>query len=133
MPCVQTLTSKACSEEGLEDATSLLLRLSRGCPSARQVVLRLLLEGARALGATVEASIGALLAELRTLNARLASERRALEESERDDASAGSPAPQLTTTGGQGGQHSHGVGKFMGVSLPALSDVCSRCLVHVTF
>lgn len=97
---VETLTSKACSEEGLEDATSLLLRLSRGCPSARQVVLRLLLEGARALGATVEASIGALLAELRTLNARLASERRALEESERDDASAGSPAPQLTTTGG---------------------------------
>ncbi|CAN8005058.1 unnamed protein product, partial [Ixodes pacificus] len=61
---VETLTSKACSEEGLEDATSLLLRLSRGCPSARQVVLRLLLEGARDLGATVGASIGALLAEL---------------------------------------------------------------------
>ncbi|XP_077544919.1 HECT, UBA and WWE domain containing E3 ubiquitin protein ligase 1 isoform X4 [Haemaphysalis longicornis] len=102
---VETLTSKACSEEGLEDATSLLLRLSRGCPSARQVVLRLLLEGARALGATVEASIGALLAELRTLNARLASERRALEESERDDAA--SPAPTLpgvpSVAGGRAG------------------------------
>ncbi|CAN8025340.1 unnamed protein product, partial [Ixodes persulcatus] len=90
---VETLTSKACSEEGLEDATSLLLRLSRGCPSARQVVLRLLLEGARDLGATVGASIGALLAELSTLNARLASERLALEENERDDAAGRLPSP----------------------------------------
>ncbi|XP_049513921.1 E3 ubiquitin-protein ligase HUWE1-like [Dermacentor silvarum] len=101
---VETLTSKACSEEGLEDATSLLLRLSRGCPSARQVVLRLLLEGARSLGATVETSIAALLAELRTLNARLASERLALEENERDDAYAAGrgsavSSPQPGTSG----------------------------------
>lgn len=101
---VETLTSKACSEEGLEDATSLLLRLSRGCPSARQVVLRLLLEGAQSLGATVETSIAALLAELRTLNARLASERLALEENERDDAYAAGRAatvssPQPGTSG----------------------------------
>ncbi|XP_054925199.1 E3 ubiquitin-protein ligase HUWE1 isoform X3 [Dermacentor andersoni] len=101
---VETLTSKACSEEGLEDATSLLVRLSRGCPSARQVVLRLLLEGARSLGATVETSIAALLAELRTLNARLASERLALEENERDDAYAAGrgstvSSPQPGTSG----------------------------------
>ncbi|XP_064483541.1 E3 ubiquitin-protein ligase HUWE1-like isoform X1 [Ornithodoros turicata] len=94
---VEALTSKACSEEGLEDATALLLRLSRGCPSARQVVLRLLMDGARDLGSTVATSIGALLSELRALNTRLAKERRALEESERDAARpAGSnarPAP----------------------------------------
>ncbi|KAL3226528.1 hypothetical protein MRX96_004417 [Rhipicephalus microplus] len=94
---VETLTSKACSEEGLEDATSLLLRLSRGCPSARQVVLRLLLEGAQSLGATVETSIAALLAELRTLNARLASERLALEENERDDAYAAGRAATVSS------------------------------------
>ncbi|KAH6922925.1 hypothetical protein HPB50_020264 [Hyalomma asiaticum] len=94
---VETLTSKACSEEGLEDATSLLLRLSRGCPSARQVVLRLLLEGAQSLGATVETSIAALLAELRTLNARLASERLALEENERDDAYAAGRASAVSS------------------------------------
>lgn len=50
---VEVLTSKSCSEEGLEDATSLLLQLSRANSATRDNILRLLLEGARHLGATV--------------------------------------------------------------------------------
>lgn len=65
---VEVLTSKSCSEEGLEDVTSLLLRLSRSCPKTRDVVLRLLLDGARQLGFTVCQNIESLNEELRTLN-----------------------------------------------------------------
>jgi len=37
---VEVFTSKSCSEEGLEDATSLLLRLSRSCPITRTTVCK---------------------------------------------------------------------------------------------
>ncbi len=50
---VEVLTSKSCSEEGLEDATSLLLQLSRATNATRETVLKLLLAGARQLGLTV--------------------------------------------------------------------------------
>ena len=50
---VEVLTSKSCTEEGLEDATHLLLQLSRANGATRDSVLRLLLVGARTLGLTV--------------------------------------------------------------------------------
>lgn len=50
---VEVLTSKSCSEEGLEDATNLLLQLSRANSPTRNTVLKLLLAGARQLGLTV--------------------------------------------------------------------------------
>src|SRR5581483_10169733 len=56
--------------EGLEDATALLLRLSRSCSSTRIVVLRLLLNGGRELGFIVCHHIRALVDELKTLNAK---------------------------------------------------------------
>lgn len=64
---VDALTSKSCSEAGLEDATTLLLRLSKGSSSARKVVLRLLLEGARQLGHTLCEHIRRLEDELKTM------------------------------------------------------------------
>ena len=63
------LTSKSCSEEGLEDATALLLHLSHGPPPARDQVLRLLMQGAGTLGTTVAQHIEALLRDLRSYNA----------------------------------------------------------------
>ncbi|CAG2109884.1 unnamed protein product, partial [Medioppia subpectinata] len=66
---VDVLTSKSCSEEGLEDATALLLRLSRSCSATRTVVLRLLLNGAQELGFVVCQHINSLVIELKTLNA----------------------------------------------------------------
>ncbi|KAK7044038.1 E3 ubiquitin-protein ligase huwe1, partial [Halocaridina rubra] len=66
---IQVLTSKSCSEEGLEDATALLLHLSHGPPPARDQVLRLLLQGAATLGSTVATHIAALLTDLKAHNA----------------------------------------------------------------
>ena len=62
---IQVLTSKSCSEEGLEDATAILVNLSQ-CPApARSLVLRLLLKGAATLGSTVASHINALLNDLK--------------------------------------------------------------------
>jgi len=61
---VEVLTSKSCSEEGLEDATNLLLQLSRANNATRDSILRLLLGGGRHLGLTVCAHIRKLLTEL---------------------------------------------------------------------
>lgn len=65
---VEVLTSKSCSEEGLEDATSLLLKLSQNDPVIRDIVLKLLLQGARQLGQTVCQHINNLSEELKKLN-----------------------------------------------------------------
>ncbi|XP_031748031.1 E3 ubiquitin-protein ligase HUWE1 isoform X4 [Xenopus tropicalis] len=72
---VEVLTSHSCSEEGLEDAANVLLQLSRGDPSTRDTVLKLLLSGAHHLGFTLCKQIGTLLAELREYN--LEQQRRA--------------------------------------------------------
>ena len=61
---VNVLTSGMCSEEGLEDATTLLLQVSRLNPKTRDSVLHLLLEGARRIGETLQENIAVLLSEL---------------------------------------------------------------------
>lgn len=68
------LTSKSCSEEGLEDATALLLQLSRGSAHICETVLQLLLEGARELGLVVCEHIATLMCELRQQNRNQARE-----------------------------------------------------------
>ncbi|XP_037091019.1 E3 ubiquitin-protein ligase HUWE1-like [Pollicipes pollicipes] len=50
---VRVLTSKSCSEEGMDDATKLLLHISNGPAPVSDLVMDLLLEGARTLGHTV--------------------------------------------------------------------------------
>jgi len=64
---VEVLTSKACSEEGLEDVTALLLNLSYGGTRTRESILHLLLAGARQLGNVVSAHVLELLKELADL------------------------------------------------------------------
>lgn len=68
---VDVLTSKSCSEEGLDDVTSLLSRLSKSCPSTRATVLELLMDGARQLGHTVCQHISTLKQELQDYNCKL--------------------------------------------------------------
>ncbi|KAJ1530610.1 hypothetical protein ONE63_005490 [Megalurothrips usitatus] len=65
---VQVLTSKTCSEEGLEDTTALLLNLAGYSDAMREMILRLLLEGAMKLAYTVQEHIAALIGELSNLN-----------------------------------------------------------------
>ena len=61
---VDVLTSGMCSEEGLEDATTLLLQISRLNSQTRDSVLQLLLEGARRIGEALQKNIALLLSEL---------------------------------------------------------------------
>lgn len=68
---VDVLTSKSCSEEGLDDVTSLLSRLSRSCKYTRATVLELLMEGARQLGHNVCQHISTLKRELRDYNQKM--------------------------------------------------------------
>ena len=64
---VEVLTSKTCSEEGLEDVTALLLNLSYGPEQTRDTILDLLLQGAQELGSVVRQNILDLQSELRNL------------------------------------------------------------------
>lgn len=66
---VEVLTSGACSEDGLEDATTLLLQVSRLNADTRDAVLLLLLMGVRQLGHVLQEHIAHLLEELRKYNA----------------------------------------------------------------
>ncbi|XP_032242084.2 E3 ubiquitin-protein ligase HUWE1 isoform X2 [Nematostella vectensis] len=61
---VTVLTGGSCSEDGLEDATTLLLQISRLSTSTRNTVLAHLLEGAQRLGETLRRVISVLLLEL---------------------------------------------------------------------
>ena len=54
---VEVLTSKSCSEEGLEDVTALLLNLSYGPEPTRDNILKLLLQGAQELGNVVRQNV----------------------------------------------------------------------------
>ena len=62
------LTSGVCSEDGLEDATTLLLQLSKIDKDTRDSVLVLLLDGARDIAFTLCAEIKKLLTEIREYN-----------------------------------------------------------------
>ena len=66
---VNVLTSGTCSDEGLEDATTLLLQLSRTEPLTRDCVLELLLEGAQETANILRDEIRCLLLELKEHNA----------------------------------------------------------------
>lgn len=65
---IEVLTSKSCSEEGLEDATTLLLNLSQCSNVTRTFILKLLIDGAKYLANTVQKQINDLILDLRRLN-----------------------------------------------------------------
>lgn len=67
---IEVLTSKSCSEEGLEDATSLLLNLSQCSNVTRTFILNLLIDGAKYLAGVVRGQINDLIFDLRQLNQR---------------------------------------------------------------
>lgn len=71
---IEVLTSKSCSEEGLEDATSLLLNLSQCSNVTRTFILNLLIDGAKYLAGIVQGQINDLIIDLRQLNQKNRSE-----------------------------------------------------------
>lgn len=67
---VQVLTSKACSEDGLEDATMLLLNLSKCSNKTRFIIHHLLLDGACSVSQMVLRHINDLMLELKQLKVK---------------------------------------------------------------
>lgn len=65
---IEVLTLKSCSEEGLEDATTLLLNLSQCSNATRTFILKLLIDGAKYLSNVVQKQIYDLITDLRRLN-----------------------------------------------------------------
>lgn len=61
---VNVLTSGSCSEDGLEDVTTLLLQISRLNIPTRDAILRLLLDGARTIGEVLRKNIAQLYVEI---------------------------------------------------------------------
>jgi len=67
---INVLTSNTCSEEGLEDATALLLNMTVNLANTRHTVMNLLLDAARNMASVVCVHIDFLLKELRQLNSQ---------------------------------------------------------------
>lgn len=65
---IDVLTSKSCSEEGLEDATLLLLNLSHCSNRTRTLIIELLISGATYLAKIVKQQIKDLMNDLQLLN-----------------------------------------------------------------
>ena len=61
---VSVLISGRCSEDGLEDATSLLTNLSKCSIETREQILVILLEGVKAIGQTLSSQISTLFENL---------------------------------------------------------------------
>ena len=98
---VEVLTSKSCSEQGLEDVNALLLNLSHGHEPTRDTILKLLLQGARELGSVVRQNVIDLQMELQTLKkqnpddgAAQVEDREAAAEREKDAAAGGAGKKQ---------------------------------------
>lgn len=65
---VEVLTSKSCSEDGLEDATALLINLSQCSSKTKYMIINLLVKGVIELSHMVQKHINNLMVELRQLN-----------------------------------------------------------------
>lgn len=65
---VEVLTSKSCSEDGLEDATALLINLSQCSSRAKYMIINLLVKGVIELSHVVQKHINNLMVELKQLN-----------------------------------------------------------------
>jgi len=93
---VQVITSKSCSEEGLEEATALLLNLSYGPPTTRDKLLNLLTEGVRELGSVVGSHIAGLMTELKNMFSDVVKE---IKDDESQPGSSSDPDPEKVFKG----------------------------------
>lgn len=73
---VEVLTSKSCSEDGLEDATALLINLSQCSSNTKYMIINLLVKGVIELSHMVQKHINSLMMELRQLNDSLKTDKK---------------------------------------------------------
>lgn len=81
---VDVLTSKSCSEDGLEDATSLLINLSQCSSLTKYMIIKLLVKGVIDLSHMVQKHINNLMVELRELNETIKNEKLKPDSSQDD-------------------------------------------------
>lgn len=73
---VEVLTSKSCSEDGLEDATALLINLSQCSSKTKYMIINLLVKGVIELSHMVQKHVNNLMVELRQLNESLKGDKK---------------------------------------------------------
>lgn len=95
---INLLTSGKCTEDCLDDATNLLINLSRCSPSTREAILLVLLEGVQKIGRLLSNQISILLTELTNKMSSLSYNKQASGENGKGTTSAF--APSLGTTEG---------------------------------
>lgn len=79
---VEVLTSKSCSEDGLEDATALLINLSQCSSKTKYMIINLLVKGVIELSHMVQKHINNLMVELRQLNESLKGDKLKADDSD---------------------------------------------------
>ena len=94
---INLLTSGKCTEDCLDDATNLLINLSRCSPSTREAILLVLLEGVQKIGRLLSNQISILLTELTDKMSSLSYNRQISGENGKGTSAF---APSLGTTEG---------------------------------
>ena len=104
---INLLTSGKCTEDCLDDATNLLINLSRCSSATREAILLVLLEGVQKIGHVLSSQISVLLTELAdkmpTLSYSTQTSQEELSKSSQSSASSSNQAdahPSLGTTEG---------------------------------
>lgn len=92
---VEVLTSKSCSEDGLEDATALLINLSQCSSITKFMIIKLLVKGVIELSHMVQKHISNLMMELRELNESMKNEKLKREGGDDDELSRPSTSKGL--------------------------------------
>jgi E3 ubiquitin-protein ligase HUWE1 len=94
---VDVLTSKSCSEDGLEDATSLLINLSQCSSMTKYMIIKLLVKGVIDLSHMVQKHINNLMVELRELNETIKNEKLKPESNNDDSDELSKPSTSRGT------------------------------------
>ncbi|KAG5673582.1 hypothetical protein PVAND_003617 [Polypedilum vanderplanki] len=89
---VDVLTSKACLEDGLEDATALLINLSQCSSLIKYMIIILLVKGVIELFHIVQKHINNLMVELRELNEAIKNEKLKFETNNDDSDELSKPS-----------------------------------------
>jgi hypothetical protein len=134
---VDVLTMGLCSEEGLEDATTLLLQLSRQGAENRETGLDLMLRGTKELGLRVCQQVNCLLSQLSKYRKENPHKFKQVEETEGSGSSIISVAEQRRTMQDAAlasiSRSSKSTKKHMDLHLPAMSELTCKASTQKIF
>lgn len=134
---VDVLTAGLCSEEGLEDATILLLQLSRQGVENRENGLDLMLRGTKELGLRVCHQVDCLLLQLQDYRKENPDKFKLVDETDGSSSSTVSAAEQRRTMQDAAlaslNRTSKSTKKHMDLHLPAMGELTCKASTQATF